>query len=138
VDGGDQTVAIDWAFVGRGPIGADLNPLVWMSIVIAGVGADKMQELEETVFEGYLEGLREAGWRGDPQQVRLGYLAAGLRYIYPELGMWLALILDESLHAMIEQRSGLSAGQAFDSTALMRRAILRQLSIARDLMGILS
>jgi hypothetical protein len=27
-DGDDQTVIIDWAFVGRGPIGADLSPLV--------------------------------------------------------------------------------------------------------------
>jgi hypothetical protein len=38
VNGDDETVVIDWAFVGRGPIGADLNPLVWMSIALGGVG----------------------------------------------------------------------------------------------------
>jgi hypothetical protein len=46
-NGDDQTVVIDWAFVGRGPIGADLNPLVWMSIALGGVELDKAQHLEE-------------------------------------------------------------------------------------------
>jgi hypothetical protein len=136
-DGDDQTVVIDWAFVGRGPIGADLNPLVWMSIALGGVGLDKRQELEEIVFEGYLEGLHEAGWRGDSQQVRLGYTAAGARYMFPELGRWLALIRDESLRANMEQRSGLSMGGAFDSAAWMRRSLFSQLDEASDLMDIL-
>jgi hypothetical protein len=137
-DGDDQTVVIDWAFVGRGPIGADLNPLVWMSIALAGVEMDKSQELAEIVFEGYLEGLRDAGWQGDPQQVRLGYTAAGARYLFPELGRWLALILDESVRAEAEQRIGLPAGEAFDSVARMRRLLFGKLDEARDLMGILS
>ena len=102
-DGDDQTVVIDWAFVGRGPVGADLNPLVWMGIALGGVELDKAQALEEIVLEGYLEGLREAGWQGDPRQVRLGYTAASVRYLFPEIGRWLALILDESLHAAAAQ-----------------------------------
>ena len=136
-DGDDQTVVIDWAFVGRGPIGADLNPLVWMSIALAGVGPDKAQELEEIVFEGYLEGLREAGWQGDPQQVRLGYTAASVRYLFPEIGRWLALILDESLHAAAEQRYGGRVGESFDSVARMRHPLFSKLDEARDLLDIL-
>ncbi|HSR32989.1 MAG TPA: phosphotransferase [Anaerolineae bacterium] len=136
-DGNDQTVAIDWAFVGRGPIGADLNPLVWMSIALGGVEPDKSQELEEIVFEGYLEGLREVGWRGDPRQVRLGYTAASVRYLFGEVGRWLALILDESLHAAAEQRYGRPVGEAFDSVARGRRPFFSKLDEARDLMGIL-
>ena len=137
VDGDDQTVVIDWAFVGRGPIGADLNPLVWMGIALAGVGLDELQELEGIVFEGYLEGLREAGWQGDPQQVRLGYTAAGARYMFPELGRWLALILDESLRAEMEQRSGFPIGETFDLVARMRRPEFSKLDQARELIGIL-
>ena len=137
VDGDDQTVVIDWAFVGRGPIGADLNPLVWMSIAFGGVEQDGVQEFKEAVFGGYLEGLREAGWRGDPQLPRLGYTAAGARYMFPELGRWLALILDESLHAEMEQRSGFPMGETFDSVARMRRLLFRELDEARDLIGIL-
>ncbi len=136
-DGDDRTVAIDWAYVGRGPIGADLNPLVWFSVAIGEVGLDKMEELEEVALENYLEGLREVGWRGDPQQVRLGYTAAGLRYVFGEVGRWLDLILDESLHAGAEQMLGMPMGEAFDSLAVTRRPFVRKLGEARDLMRIL-
>jgi len=133
-DGDAQTVVIDWAFVGRGPIGADLNPLVWMGIALAGVALDQLQEI---VLEGYLEGLREAGWQGDPQQVRLGYAAATVRYMFGEVGRWLALMLDESLHAAAEQIYGLPIGEAFDSVARMRRPLFSELEEARELIGIL-
>lgn len=62
VDGGDQTVVIDWAFVGRGPIGADLNPLIMASIALSDIGLDKAQELEDIVIKAYLAGLRDASW----------------------------------------------------------------------------
>jgi len=136
-DGDDQTVVIDWAFVGRGPLGADLNPLVWMSIALGGVEMDKLQALEETVFESYLEGLREVGWQGDPRQVRLGYAAASARYLFPEVGTWLTFILDESQHAAAEQRLGVPVGQAFDSVARMRRPLFSRLGEARELIDIL-
>lgn len=136
-DGDEQTVAIDWAFVGSGPIGADLNPLVWMSIALSGVGLDKRNDLEESVLEGYLEGLRGVGWQGDPQQVRLGYTAASVRFLFPEVGVWLSLILDESLHAGAERLWGISVGQAFDSVARMRLPLISRLDTARELMDIL-
>ena len=136
-DGDDQTVVIDWAFVGRGPIGADLSPLVWFTIAVGEFGLDRMQELEEIAFEDYLKGLRDVGWQGDPQQVRLGYTAAGTRYLYPEVERWLALILDESLHAGMEQSIGMPIGQIFDTVALMRPSLFGQLDEARHLMGIL-
>jgi hypothetical protein len=108
-----------------------------MSIALAGVGLDRLHELEEIVFEGYLEGLCEAGWSGDPQQVRLGYTAASVRYILPELQRWLGLILDESLRAEEEQRIGRPAGATFDFVARMRPLLFGKLEEARDLMGIL-
>jgi hypothetical protein len=137
VNGDDETVVIDWAFVGRGPIGADLNPLVWMSIALGGVEMEKSPDLEQRVFEGYLEGLREGGWKGDPRQARLGYKAASVRYQFPEIGRWLALILDESLHAEMEQTTGLPFGETCDSVAEMRRLLFRELDEARELMDVL-
>jgi hypothetical protein len=136
-DGDYQTVAIDWAFVGRGPIGADLNPLVWMSIALGGIEMDKSHRLEEIVLEGYLEGLHEAGWQGDPLQVRLGYTAASVRYLFPELGRWLAFIRDESLRAALEQQVGLPIDDIFDSMARMRRHLISKLDEARELMDTL-
>jgi hypothetical protein len=69
--------------------------------------------------------------------VRLGYTAAGVRYLYPEIGRWLALILDESLHAAEEQMLGFPVGDAFDSVARMRRPLFGMLDEARELMDIL-
>lgn len=137
VEGDYQTVAIDWAFVGRGPIGADLNPLVGMSIPLGGVPLDKAQEFEEIALESYLEGLCEVGWQGDPKQVRLGYTAAAIRYMFSEIGRWHAFILDESLHAGMEQSFGMPIGQIFDTVARMRTFFFGQLDEARTLMDIL-
>jgi hypothetical protein len=136
-NGNDQTVAIDWAFVGRGPIGADLNPLVWISVGLSGVGLDKAQELEEIVFDGYLEGLHEAGWKVDPQQVRLGYTAASLRFQFGEVWRWLAWITDENLRAEAEQAWGMPMGQVFDLIAVMRPSFLGLLDEAQELINIL-
>jgi hypothetical protein len=136
-DGDDRTVAIDWAFVGRGPLGADLHPLVWMSIALAGDEVDLAREIEEIAWEGYLEGLCDVGWRGDPRQARLGYTAAGMRYLFPEVWRWLALILDESLHPEAEQMYGFPIEEVFDYVALMRHSFFGQLAEARELMDVL-
>lgn len=133
--GDHQTVLIDWAFVGRGPLGADLNPLVWMSIALAGEDLEVIKELEEIVFKGYLEGLREVGWQGDPQKVRLGYTAASTRYLFPEIERWMELILDESLHPGAEQRFGYPVEKIFDYMVLERRSLFGQLDEARQLIG---
>jgi hypothetical protein len=105
--------------------------------IIEGVGMDKVQELEELVFEGYLAGLHDAGWQGDRRQVRLGYTAAATRYLFPEVGRWLALILDESLHAGFEQIVGFPAEEVFTMVAVMRHRLFDQVGEARDLMSIL-
>ncbi|MBL8153657.1 MAG: phosphotransferase [Anaerolineae bacterium] len=79
-DGSAQTVAVDWSFLGGGPLGAELVALFWVSYVFAEARADQTQELDACLFENYVEGLRTAGWRGDPRLARLGYTAAmGLR-----------------------------------------------------------
>lgn len=135
-DGDDQTVVIDWAFVGPGPIGADLNPLVWFTAAAEFV-MDRVQEIEEIAVEGYMEGLRDAGWQGDPLQVRLGYLVASVRYLFPEIGAWLPLMRDESLHAGAEQRFGQPMGELFDYLAVARRQLFRMLEEARGLLSIL-
>lgn len=79
-DGSAQTVAVDWSFLGGGPLGAELVALFWVSYVFAEARADQTEELDACLFENYLDGLRAAGWRGDPRLPRLGYTAAmGLR-----------------------------------------------------------
>lgn len=74
--GADQTVAIDWVFAGIGAIGEEIANLLAASLIWFEYDAAAARSLDEAVFAGYLDGLREAGWQGDPRLVRLGYTAA--------------------------------------------------------------
>jgi hypothetical protein len=137
--GDDQTVAIDWAFAGQGALGEELVPLVLASVMFFEVGLDQAQALEEIALEGYLEGLRDAGWQGDPRQVRLGYAAAAsLRYKFNDAGRWLALVLDENLHPMIQQMWGMPIEQVIDHSAQFATISDRLADEARTLISALA
>jgi hypothetical protein len=133
--GGDyQSVAIDWAFAGKGALGEELVPLILASVMFFDVGLEKAQALEEIAFEGYLEGLRDAGWRGDPRQVRLGYAAAAtLRYKFNDAGRWLNLVLNENLHPMILQMWGMPIENVIDHSAGVASLFDRLADEAREL-----
>jgi hypothetical protein len=136
-DSDDQTVVIDWAFAGRGAIGAELVPLVLASVAFNEVDLALAQALEDIVFAGYLEGLRDAGWRGDPRQVRLGYTAGSLRLRLGELNRAIDMILDESQHPFVEQVYGRSIEEIEDHWAQVGNLVDSLTDQARDLMNIL-
>jgi hypothetical protein len=137
-DGDDyQTVALDWAFTGRGAIGAELVPLVLASFAFFEVDLTQVQALEDMVFEGYLEGLRDAGWRGDPRQVRLGYTAASLRFRFAELNRAMEFILDESQHFFLEQVFGRPMEEIEDHWAQVGNLCDSLTDEARELMDVL-
>jgi hypothetical protein len=75
-----QIVLLDWAFVGLGAIGEDPGNLVPDSVFDHFISAAEMPALEQVVFEGYLAGLREAGWDDDPRLVRLGMWSSAVKY----------------------------------------------------------
>jgi hypothetical protein len=80
-DGTDETVAIDWPYCGIGGIGEELAPLVAMGQGRRDVSLEDLRALDEVVFSGYVDGLMNAGWRGDPNLARFGMVAsAPLRY----------------------------------------------------------
>jgi hypothetical protein len=136
-DGDDQTVVIDWAFVGRSAIGTELFILVMASVGFNEVDFAQAQALEDIVFKGYLDGLRDAGWRGNPQQVRLGYTAASLRYRFAELENAMSVILDESRHAWAERVFGRPMEESQDHWAQVGNLVDSLTDEARELMDIL-
>jgi hypothetical protein len=137
--GNHRTVAVDWAFAGKGALGEELVPLILGSILFYEVGLDEAQALEEVAFEGYLRGLREAGWRGAPREVRLGYAAAGsLRYQFNDAERWLALALDENLHPMILQMWGRPIEEVIDHGAQVGSLSFHLADEARELMDALA
>lgn len=78
-DGRRETVALDWAFAGIGPVGEEIAPLIaWTEVPDVD-----LQDIENAVFPAYLAGLRDAGWDGDADLVWWGYAAtAVLRYSF--------------------------------------------------------
>jgi hypothetical protein len=72
-----ETVAIDWSAVGIGPLGLDPAQFFMMRISLEEQTA--AQAMETALFQGYLDGVRAAGWLGDPRLVRLGFTFAMLK-----------------------------------------------------------
>jgi hypothetical protein len=74
-----------WRLIGYLPeqgVGEELVSLIVATVGFSEVEFDKVQELGAFVFEEYLAGLREPGWRGDPRLVGFGYIAmAPLCYV---------------------------------------------------------
>jgi len=83
VEGDPQTVLLDWAFVGRAALGEELAPLVAASVLFdATADWECLPDLDQAAFSAYVDGLHDAGWRGDPDEVRFAYAtASALRYL---------------------------------------------------------
>jgi hypothetical protein len=84
-------------------------------------------ELEPTVVDGYLDGLRAGGWSGDPRLVRLGYLISAVLWMGATLPGWAAwMVPDDSgvnVQAMFGQpRETVLAGWVSLTEFLMERA----------------
>ena len=136
-DGDDQTVAVDWAFVGRGAIGEELVPLVQASIGFNEVDLAQAQDLEEIVLDGYLQGLHDVGWQGNPRQVRLGDTAASIRYRFAEIWRCLEIIQDETQQDWLAQTLWCPIEQVFDSIAQVGQLSASRTDQARELMEVL-
>jgi hypothetical protein len=75
-----QLVLIDWAFIGVGSVGEDVGNLVPDACFDHFIAAAELPHLEQVIFEGYLRGLRSAGWKEDPQLVQLGMWSSAVKY----------------------------------------------------------
>jgi hypothetical protein len=77
---GGEIVLIDWAFVGLGSVGEDVGNLVPDACFDHFVAAEDLPRLENVIFDGYLRGLRSAGWNEDPRLVQLGMWSSSVKY----------------------------------------------------------
>ncbi len=74
---GRRTVLLDWAFVGEGAVGEDIANLVPDCVADGLMPTELLPEISDTVIRGYLAGLRDAGGRADPDDLRRTVAAAG-------------------------------------------------------------
>ncbi|OGO65578.1 MAG: hypothetical protein A2029_08370 [Chloroflexi bacterium RBG_19FT_COMBO_47_9] len=101
---GGRTIAIDWGYMGNTPVGAELVALIAGSLGFFEIPAEQVMEMDRLCFEGYLQGLRDAGWNGDPKIVRTGY-AVSLMLRYPiggQIGEMLPTFLDQEGRSRME------------------------------------
>jgi hypothetical protein len=75
-DGGEETVALDWAMVGIGPVGEEIAQLALGAL--NQIEDLELKDVDRVLFEGYLVGLGEMGWRGDREVVRFGFVASAV------------------------------------------------------------
>jgi hypothetical protein len=89
----DAVVALDWAFCGPAPLGAELADLVGMAAWFCDFAMADFPALERSAFAGYEEGLRAAGWDGDARLPRLGYATAIALRLGACMPGWAAVML---------------------------------------------
>ncbi|MEU4603031.1 aminoglycoside phosphotransferase [Kribbella sp. NPDC023972] len=97
-----ELALLDWAFTGDGALGEDIGNHIPDAVFDLFWPAERLPELAETCIDNYLDGLREAGWRGDPDQVRLAVMASGVKYAWLLPGL-LARASDTSHNAYHQQ-----------------------------------
>lgn len=74
VDDKEQIILIDWAYVGPNPLGVDLGSLTFS--VITELPELSIAEVDKTIFDSYIRGLKQAGWQGDIKQILFAYSSA--------------------------------------------------------------
>jgi len=116
---GEQVIAIDWGYAGIAPLGAELAPLIGAAFGLGRFPSSQAKELDQACFDGYLEGLRQAGWEPDFRQVRLCYtLTVMLRYVLgATVGEMLPGLLDEETRLHWAEGLGSSVEKAGESDA---------------------
>lgn len=140
-DGQEQTVVIDWDLVGQGAIGQEIVALVQITLIAFDVEQSQALHLEELVFNGYIAGLQDAGWRGDSQAVRFSYAATSALYHglgFTRFSLDLLRSSDESNWAATERTLGRQREEIIELWAESFHALLNLADEARTLLPMFS
>jgi tRNA A-37 threonylcarbamoyl transferase component Bud32 len=131
-----STKLIDWALAGRAAVGEELVCFVALSLYFPSLSLAEAERLDQEVFAGYVEGLRDMGWAGDARMARLGYTCAmtlrGLAGVKQDI-TW---ILDERKRPQLRPGSRFgSVEEIADFWADLRRfRLLKMAEEARSLL----
>jgi hypothetical protein len=126
---GGETALIDWSFIGIGAVGVDAATLVGDAVLDFHVAPEDVDALFEHVLDGYVEGLRDAGWRGSGEQVRLGMTATtAARYA------WIAPAILRAAEQEKEMLNRRPVDETLRWWAPTIDFLLRQTAQARDLL----
>ena len=132
--GGLETIAIDWAYAGRGAIGEDVANLVADSLRdFFLLPTEHAEALTENVFEGYLEGLAEAGASVDRREARFAFCAAAsLKYAWGFSDLFF-LAMDKEAQVRVKERIPFGLNRFYIERGVIQRHLLRLAKEARTL-----
>lgn len=133
--GGEQTVVLDWSYVGFGAIGQDIGNLVPDSLGNFDVGVDQARAMDKVVFAGYLQGMREKGWTGDARQARLGYAASAALGWGLGTPWWLVWPQDKDRQAQLERQWGRPLEELLAQRATLTGFVLDLAQEAHELLA---
>lgn len=111
--GAEQTVALDWAFMGIAAVGEEVGHLVAWSLLLGEVAATEAEQLRAVVLRGYREGLHEAGWPGNEVELmhaveRGAAVAAALRWALSAANRVVRAAVAERSRTALERNTGRS------------------------------
>ncbi len=127
----EDTVGIDWEYAGRYAVGEEVGQTLSVASAFFDVTPAQLPALDDALFEGYLTGLREVGWHGDPRLVRLAYsIHAALRNSFNAVG---ATVPDEARRPEILRNYGHTWEELAERRAAIRPFLLERADEARRL-----
>jgi len=108
----EDLVAIDWSYVGPGALGQEIVVMiVHRTRPGKGLAPARLREFSEEVYRHYVAGLRQVGWDGSDDEIRVGYLA----YATILWAAWIVLKLSQALNrAQSEQAVHHTIEEALD------------------------
>ncbi|MBI2759825.1 MAG: hypothetical protein HYX51_00155 [Chloroflexi bacterium] len=131
-DGTDETIAIDWEFPGLAAPGEEIGILLTSPFFRLTLDIAHFADLDALVFDGYIDGLRDAGWQGNVDMARFAFTAYALRtvFIVPMLGA----LTDEQEQAREEQRWSHSMEEIMEQRGPLTYRLLDHADEARRLL----
>lgn len=106
------TVVIDWSVVGLAPAGQELAVLVMGSRTWLDVPPEDGAALERETFAAYVDGLREAGYRGSEAAVRFAYCASAALWGGIAIPTWFRWFANPAQQEWLERKLGRSLDEA--------------------------
>ena len=135
--GEEETVAIDWALAGVLPLGAELPLLVTASVLWAQeVGPGDLGELADSCLAGYVAGLADVGWHGDPRLVEAGFAATAALRHGPLFGAVELVGFTPEQRAPIMRTMGGSIEEFADRWAAVQRFAFDRLDAVRGVLEV--
>lgn len=117
--GGTETVVLDWASMGRAPLGAEAQAILGGALVLFRADAAEAAVADAAIFNSYAKGLREGGVRIENAALRFAYCAAaGLQWCLDLVSWVLLAACDDPFRRDMEAHRGRSLETMLEHRAL--------------------